>query len=258
MIVNEVAPKVDTSFAGPETISFEGLCSLAPISFDGDYSMFTNPECYWHEFHYFVSQLYYGEKIGVEIANKLYQGAQNAFQRRHLKVMLNDEINHAQLFENYILDVFGFIFPRSLGMERIVRLCQSSDDPRLLAIVTHGVLEPCGMVTLKALRKLVIDSRFKDFTTQVLRDEGHHISLISANHDDFDETYMASLKEAATIAFKSTASVGRAKELIQFLTEQGMDLGTGKPQDSMVYRQKFDLSLRVVKNQLQEVGVTVF
>lgn len=231
---------------------------MSPVSFVNEHSMFTNPECFWHEFHYFVSQLYYGEKIGVEIARKLRDGADTMEKRKHLDIMLSDEIRHAELFENYIMEVFGYIFPRSMGMERIVRLCEGSDDPRLLAIVTHGVLEPCGMVTLKALRRFVIDHRFREFTTTVLRDEGHHISLIASNDGEFDPEYLNSLKEAATIAFKSTASVGRAKELMQFLKEEGIDLGEGKPYESSIYKHKFDLSIRVVKKQLEEVGVTVF
>lgn len=258
MIVSEAAPKLDTKVLGVSQLDFGELCTISPINFVKEHSMFTNPECYWHEFHYFVSQLYYGEKIGVEIARKLYAGADDLEKKKNLRLMLDDEIRHEQLFEDYIIETFGYIFPRSMGMERIVRLCQGSDDPRLLAIVTHGVLEPCGMVTLKALRKFVIDDRFRSFTTEVLRDEGHHISLITANNGEFDKEYMDGLKEAATTAFKSTASVGRAKELIQFLKQQGIDMGEGRPQDTEVYRQKFDLSIRVVKNQLDEVGVAVF
>ncbi len=258
MIFSEGAPQFKSTLAITDQAEILGYGSGGAIQFEKDYSMFENAECFWHEFHYFVSQLYYGEKIGVEIARKLRDGADTSTKRADLNIMLSDEIRHAELFKSYILDTFGFVFPRSIGMDRIVRLCKGSDDPILLAIVTHGVLEPCGMVTLKALRKFVKDYRFREFTGEVLRDEGHHISLICSNAGDFTQEYRNKLKDAVVFAFKSTASVGRAKELLQFFKKEGIEIGDIRPYETEVYKQKFDLSIRVVGKQLDGVGVSAF
>jgi hypothetical protein len=164
------------------------------------------------------------------------------------------------LFEDFIVSTFGSIFPKSQGIEKVIRLCLESEDPRLVATVAHGVLEPCSMVVLKGLRALVQDEAFQVFTDKVMRDEAYHIRLVPSEagmYPQSTDAEFAIISKAAINAFRAMASIGKGKLLVRKLAELGIKMEDERPYESTMYLKKNEMSVKVVKNQLKKLGIDI-
>jgi hypothetical protein len=222
--------------------------------------MFKNPQCYWHELHYFVSQIYYGEDLGIKVAAKLMEHSTSLSHKTSLENMRQDEILHSELFEDFIISTFGSVFPKSQGIEKVIRLCLESDNPRLVATVAHGVLEPCSMVVLKGLRAFVKDRTFQIFTDKVMRDEANHIRLVPSDagmYPKSSEAEFEMIRKSAINAFRAMASIGKGKLLMRRLDELGVDMEDEQPYESAMYLRKNEMSIKVVRSQLKKLGIDI-
>ncbi len=230
------------------------------LEFNPQFSMFKNPDCHPIEFHYFASQIYYGEELGVRLANKLISETPSSAHKDKLIFLLEDEIEHSRIFREFILQHYGELFPESKGIIKVEQLCNKANDPYIISSIGHGILEPCSMVIIKYLRVFLNCKKFSALSHQVMRDEARHIKLIPKDSSiyPYRKKRRPLLATSALNAFRAMASIGKAGSLIRTLRGLGIDLANELPFHSGAYLRRNHATLRVVGGKLLELGIDIF
>ncbi|HVU00835.1 MAG TPA: ferritin-like domain-containing protein [Polyangiaceae bacterium] len=144
----------------------------------------------WHQQSWMLSQFLHGEQGALLVASQLVSCAPTYDAKLYAASQTFDEARHVEVFNKYIMDRVGFMYPVNPNLKILLDKILSDERWDLKFIGMQLIIESLALAAFNTQRMLARDPVMADVLELVTRDESRHVA--------FGVTYMEEFVKSLT------------------------------------------------------------
>jgi hypothetical protein len=160
---NPIQEGIDNPFVGWD--SYEKLTEAEQIEFA------------WHQQSWMLSQFLHGEQGALLVASQLVSCAPTYDAKLYASSQTFDEARHVEVFQKYIMDRVGFMYPVNPNLKILLDKILSDERWDLKFIGMQLVIESLALAAFNTQKLLARDPVMAELLELVTRDESRHVAF---------------------------------------------------------------------------------
>jgi hypothetical protein len=212
----------------------------------------------WHQHSWTLSQFLHGEQGALLVASQLVSCAPTYDAKLYASSQTFDEARHVEVFQKYIMDRVGFMYPVNPNLKLLLDKILSDERWDLKFIGMQLVIESLALAAFNTQKLLSRDPVMAEVLELVTRDESRHVAFGVTYMEEFVKSLSeAEREERARFAYEACCVMRERIVGTDVFEHYGWDVEEGRRRalDGGIMQQFRNLLFSRIIPNLKKVGL---